>query len=113
MLLVMTTLPDQAVAGTIARALVERRLAACVSIQPPCVSVYRWQGTVEQAQEVALLIKTTRERYPALESALRGLHPYEVPEIIALDVTRGWPGYLQWVVSETIGGDERKNDDDH
>jgi periplasmic divalent cation tolerance protein len=105
-LLVMTTVPDGAVAATIARTLVERRLAACVSVQSPCVSTYRWQGVVEQSQEIPLLIKTTVERYPALEAALRDLHPYDVPEIIALDVTQGLPAYLKWVVSETIDEDE-------
>ncbi|MBY0439500.1 MAG: divalent-cation tolerance protein CutA [Burkholderiales bacterium] len=112
-LLVMTTLPDAAVAATIARALVERRLAACVSVQPPCLSVYRWRGAVEQAQEVPLLIKTTADRYPALEATLRDMHPYEVPEIVALDTAQGLPAYIDWVFSETIDEDERNKQDDH
>ena len=84
-LLVLTTLPDQTTAETLASALVESRLAACVNILQPCRSIYRWQGTVETADEVPLLIKTTEARYPALEAAIRARHPYEIPEIIALD----------------------------
>jgi len=104
-LLVMTTLPDPQVAGSIARALVEQRLAACVSIQSPCVSVYRWKGAVEQAEEIPLLIKTTVDRYPALEAALRAMHPYDLPEIVALSVTGGLPEYLDWISSQTMEED--------
>ncbi len=111
MMLVMTTLPDPAAADTIAQTLVARRLAACVSIQSSCRSVYRWNGTIEQAQEVPLLIKTTAARYPALEAALRELHPYDLPEIVAVDVHSGLPEYLRWIVSETIDEDIRENDD--
>jgi periplasmic divalent cation tolerance protein len=100
-LLVMSTLPDLAVAQQLARTLIERRLAACVSVLAPCTSVYRWRGTVEQAAEVPVLIKTTAGRYAELESALRVLHPYELPEIIAVPVTHGLPGYLDWVAAET------------
>ncbi|MCE2949291.1 MAG: divalent-cation tolerance protein CutA [bacterium] len=111
-LLVMTTLPDAAVAATIARALVERRLAACASVQSGCRSVYRWQGAVEQATEVPLLVKTTAARYPALEAALREMHPYELPEIVALSVADGLPAYLEWIISGTIDEDGLRNDDD-
>lgn len=100
-LLVITTLPDAASAQTLASALVDRRLAACVSLLAPCRSVYRWQGQIEQADEVPLLIKTTRVRYAALEAAIRDLHPYELPEIIAVPVERGLPAYLDWVAAET------------
>lgn len=100
-LLVITSLPDAASAQTLASALVDRRLAACVSLLAPCRSVYRWQGQIEQADEVPLLIKTTRVRYAALEAAIRDLHPYELPEIIAVPVECGLPAYLDWVAAET------------
>lgn len=100
-LLVMSSLPDQAAARQLARTLVERRLAACVSVLAPCASVYRWRGAIEEATEVPVLIKTTAGRYGELESTLRALHPYELPEIIAVPVLRGLPGYLDWVAGET------------
>ncbi len=100
-LLVVTNAPDRACAERIADALVTQGIAACVNVLAECRSVYRWQGKLEHASEVPLLVKTTRARYPQLESALRKLHPYEVPEIIALPVTAGLPEYLTWVVQET------------
>jgi periplasmic divalent cation tolerance protein len=96
-LLTICTCPDDDRARAIASALVERHLAACVNVTPPVTSVYRWDGRVETAAEVLMLIKTTRDRYPALERALRDLHPYEVPEIIAVPIDRGLHDYLQWV----------------
>ncbi|MEI7612493.1 MAG: divalent-cation tolerance protein CutA [Betaproteobacteria bacterium] len=100
-LLVLTNLPDHTAAETLATALVDQRLAACVNILPPCRSIYRWQGTVERADEVPLLIKTTSSRYASLEAAIRAAHPYDVPEIIALPITQGLPEYLAWVAAET------------
>lgn len=100
-LLVITNCPDTVVAEDLARALVAERLAACVNILAPCRSIYRWQGVVETAAEVPLLIKTSRERYPALEAAIRERHPYEVPEILALPIEKGYPAYLDWIASET------------
>lgn len=100
-LLVVTTLPDRATAERIATALVTARVAACVNVLAECTSVYRWQGKVEKAGEVPLLIKTTREAYAQLEVTLRTLHPYDVPEIVALPVTAGLPAYLDWVTQET------------
>ncbi len=100
-LLVLTTLPDEDSAHRLARQLVEQRLAACVNILAPCHSVYRWQGKMEGGTEVPLLIKTTTARYTALEEAIRTTHPYELPEIIALDVPRGLPAYLAWLAGET------------
>lgn len=81
--------------------LVESRLAACVSVLAGCRSVYRWKGAVEESGEVPVLIKTSAERYPALEAALRERHPYELPEIVAVPVECGLPAYLQWVAGET------------
>ena len=101
-LLVLTNLPDRAGAERLAQALVEARLAACVNILSPCDSVYRWQGRIESAQEHPLLIKTTRDRYAALEAAIRAGHPYELPEIIAVPLTAGFPAYLDWVADETL-----------
>ena len=100
-LLVLTNLPERAAAERLADLLVEKRLAACVNILAPCRSVYRWQGAVRHDEEHPLLIKTTAERYPALEQALRSGHPYELPEIIAVPIERGLPAYLQWVAAET------------
>ena len=96
------TAPSVEEADRIGAALVEERLAACVNIVPGLHSVYRWQGAVEHAGEVPLLIKTTAARYDALQAAIRELHPYEVPEIIALPITHGLPAYLNWVAEETL-----------
>ena len=100
-LIVLTTVGDRETALKIARHLIDRRLAACVNVLAPCTSVYRWQGKTEEAQEIPLLIKTRGEAYPQVEAAIRQVHPYELPEIIAVPVQRGLPAYLQWVASET------------
>ena len=100
-LLVMTKVPDNAVATRIARALIDARAAACVNILAPCESVYRWQGIVETAAEIPLLIKTTDAAYPRVEEILRECHPYAVPEMIAVPITYGLPAYLTWVATET------------
>jgi len=81
--------------------LVEGRVAACVNVVGPVTSVYRWRDAVETAGELLLLIKTPADRYPALEQALRALHPYEVPEIVAVPIERGHEDYLEWVRSCT------------
>ena len=100
-LLVITNLPDAQVAGQLAQRLVEERVAACVNQLAPCTSTYRWQGNVETATEIPLLIKTTRAAYPRLEQLICDAHPYELPEIIAVPVTTGLPAYLDWVTRET------------
>jgi periplasmic divalent cation tolerance protein len=100
-LLVFTNAPDRDVAVRIAQALVDKRLAACVNVLAGCTSVYRWQGAVERAEEIPVLIKTRAARYPEVEALIRHLHPYELPEIVAVPVTRGLPDYLQWVAEET------------
>ncbi len=97
---VLTNLPDSESAFNLARHLVERRLAACVNVMAPATSFYRWEGREEHATEVPVLIKSTRERYPELERAIRDHHPYEVPEIIALPVEQGLANYLGWVEDE-------------
>ncbi len=96
-LLVLSTFPDAATARRIARQLVEAKCAACVNILPALESIYRWEGKVEEAKETLVLIKTTTDRFAALQDSLRQLHPYDVPEIIALPVDRGLPEYLRWV----------------
>jgi periplasmic divalent cation tolerance protein len=100
-LLVLTNLPDRASAEKLAEALIEARIAACINILAPCRSVYRWKGAVQHDEEHPVLIKTSAERYAALEQAIRGLHPYELPEIVAVPIERGLPAYLEWVAVET------------
>jgi periplasmic divalent cation tolerance protein len=100
-LLVLTNLPDPDSARRVADALIENSAAACVNILAECSSVYRWQGKIETARETPLLIKTTSTAYPRLEATIRAHHPYELPEIIAVPVEAGLPGYLQWVTQET------------
>ncbi len=100
-LLVITTLPDPDMAEDLARILIEGRFAACVNILAPCRSVYRWQGLVQASLEVPLLIKTSAERYDALEAEIRKRHPYELPEIVAVPFAAGLPGYLAWVGAES------------
>ena len=100
-LLVLTNLPDRAAAEALAARLVEGRVAACVNILSPCRSVYRWRGAVQHDEEHPLLIKTTLERYAALEQAIRAGHPYELPEIVAVPIESGLPEYLRWLAEET------------
>ena len=95
--IVLTTCPDEACAERIARALVEEGLAACVNILPPMRSVYRWKGKIEDATELLLVIKSTVARFPAIRERLRDLHPYELPEIIAVPIVDGLPEYLAWL----------------
>lgn len=102
--MVMTNVPDAEVAGRIARALVDERLAACVNILAPCRSVYRWQGRVEDATEIPLLIKTAEDRYPDLQRRIKALHPYDTPEIVAWKPCAGWPPYANWVTEQTRPG---------
>ncbi len=96
-LLVLSTFPDAATARRIGRQLVEEKCAACANILPAIESIYWWEKKVESGNETLVLFKTTADRYPALETTLRQLHPYEVPEIIALRVEQGLPDYLDWV----------------
>lgn len=100
-LMAMTNVPDASSARTMARALVDARLAACVNILPGVQSVYRWQGAVEETGEFTLLVKTTRSHYPQLQQAILAAHPYDLPEVIAWPLTEGHPPYLHWVATET------------
>jgi periplasmic divalent cation tolerance protein len=100
-ILVLTTLPDQASALTLAERIVNAKLAACVNILGTCKSIYHWQGKIESAEETPVLIKTTEDAYPALEKTIRELHPYELPEILQVPIANGLAAYLQWVTAET------------
>lgn len=99
--LVLCTTPDQETAGQLARLVVEQKLAACVNIVPQLVSVYEWEGKIEQENEVLLLIKTQSSCFEALQNLLQKEHPYDVPEIIALDIDAGLPAYLNWIKDVT------------
>ncbi len=99
-ILVLTTMPDDERAEAIARTLIEERLAACVNVHGPMHSTYRWKGQIERDAERQVVIKTTRDRLPALESRLRALHPYELPEFVALD-GKASAMYGHWVKTET------------
>jgi periplasmic divalent cation tolerance protein len=99
--LVLTNLPDRESAERLARGVVDARVAACVNVLSPMRSVYRWKGAVETAEEYPVLIKTAADRYPELEQTIRALHPYELPEIVAVGIEAGLPAYLAWVEAET------------
>lgn len=104
LLVVLTSFPDAETARRITRLLVEERLAACVSLLPGAESVYRWQGVVESATEILALIKTHADRHDRLTTRLGELHPYEVPEILALRPEQVSPAYRQWLLAETADG---------
>jgi periplasmic divalent cation tolerance protein len=99
--LILTTVPDASAGETIARALVDERLAACVNVLPAMTSIYRWQGAVERATEHQIVIKTTRSRAAAVQARMRELHTYDLPEFLVLDVADGSPGYFAWIRGET------------
>lgn len=100
-LLVLTNVPDADTAHAIAHQIVEQSLAACVNILPGLHSVYRWQGAIDSASELMLMIKTTQTRYRKLEDTIKKMHPYEIPEIISIPITGGFSPYLQWIGQET------------
>jgi periplasmic divalent cation tolerance protein len=94
---VLSTFPDSETAKRIAQELVKARLAACVNVLPGVESIYQWKGEMESAREVLGLIKTTAATYPTLEARLKELHPYDVPEILAVPADLVHPAYAQWV----------------
>lgn len=100
-LLVMTTLPDQDTARSLARRLLEEKLAACINVLPAMTSIYVWKAEVCEDSECLLLIKTQRTCYGRVEALLRAQHPYELPEIIATGITHGLPDYLGWIKEST------------
>ncbi len=99
--IVLMTAPDAEVAATIARALVDERLAACVNVISGVRSIYRWRGDVEDDAEVLLLAKTRADRCEALAARVEALHPYELPEVVVLPVEGGSERYLDWILSES------------
>jgi periplasmic divalent cation tolerance protein len=101
LIIVLTNLPDRTSATKMAELLIEHRHAACVNILAECTSVYRWNGEVNMATEVPLLIKTRLSEYAGLEQKIRDNHPYEVPEILGIPVSNGLPAYLEWVNKES------------
>jgi periplasmic divalent cation tolerance protein len=98
--IVITTCASRSDAESIARELVGRRLAACVQMCP-IDSIYRWQGAIEQAQEVMLFCKIKSQDYAAVEAAIQALHSYETPEIVEIAIDKGLPAYLRWIATET------------
>ena len=100
-ILILTQLPDRASALSLARSLVETRLAACVSIGATVESLYHWHGQIETAQEIPVVVKTRAERYSDVETAIRAQHPYELPEILAVPVVDGLARYVDWIADET------------
>lgn len=101
-IVVMTTTETREDGERLAHLLVEANLAACVQILPQITSVYRWKGQIESTKENLILIKTTRNAYPAVEAAIKGAHQYETPEIIAVPVEAGSAAYLAWLL-ESVG----------
>lgn len=103
-IIVLTTVPDEAAAERLARDLTEERLAACVTVLPAGRSFYWWEGKLAAESEIMLVIKTRGALYEKVEARLRALHPYSVPEVMALPVVRGSDAYLRWLNEETAGG---------
>ena len=102
--LVFCTLPNREVARQIGTAVIDKQLAACVNLIPSVESIYRWEGQVERGEEVLAIFKTSDARYAELQERLAELHPYEVPEIIGVDVAEGLPEYLRWVARGSSSG---------
>ena len=96
-LIVLCTCPDRKTALRLAEALVDRRQAACVNVVPGVMSVYEWEGTRQRDEEVLAIIKTRADAFAAVEETVRTLHPYELPEIVAVPVTKGFAPYLDWI----------------
>lgn len=84
-----------------AEALIDQHLAACVNVLSPCTSIYHWQGKVESADEIPVMIKTLRQHYDQVEQLIKMMHPYELPEVIMVPILNGLPAYLQWIANET------------
>ena len=97
-LLAISTFPDAEAADRIAHTLIEEKFAACANIIPTVRSIYRWKDKIETAGEVIVFFKTTLDRQAAFQEKLRSLHPYEVPEIICVNINTGSPDYLRWVI---------------
>lgn len=101
-IVVFITSPKFEEAKIIAKTLVEKKLSACVNIIPEITSIYHWEGKICEDNEILLIVKTTKEKYPLLEEEVKRLHSYSVPEIISLPIIEGSKSYLEWVKKETI-----------
>lgn len=100
-LLVISTVPNENLANKLSKILLENRVAACVSIIKNVNSLYWWKESIENSSEIILLIKTTDEKYQEVEDLIKKNHPYEIPEIIAFDIKKGFSKYLKWIEDET------------
>jgi len=100
-LLVLTTFPTADAAAQVAKAVVGERLAACANILPALRSIYRWEGKIQDENEVLVLLKTQRAGFARLQARILELHPYEVPEVLAIPVEQGHQAYLEWIARET------------
>ena len=100
-MLVLTTLPNSDAAAELAKSVVNEKLAACANVLPAVRSIYRWQGKVQDENEVLVLFKTTQEHFERLKARILELHPYEVPEVLAIPVEQGYQAYLDWLAQET------------
>jgi periplasmic divalent cation tolerance protein len=100
--LVFTTVPDMTLAQTLSRQLIEAGLAACVKTGPACQSTFFWEGRIDVATEIPLMIVASTAHYAELESQIRNAHPYDIPEILAVDCSDGLPAYLQWVLAAGV-----------
>ena len=106
--IVLNTCPDKETATSVASALIQQRLAACVNILPGLTSIFHWQGQIESGEEVLLLIKTTQTAYDAVQATICDIHPYELPEIIAVPINAGLPAYLAWIATNVESSVEGK-----
>ena len=108
--ILLSNFPDAATARNAVRTLVEERLIACGNLLPGVESIYEWKGTLETSAEVMLVCKTTAHSASAAQIRLRALHPYEVPEILQIPVSAGWPGYLAWVAAQCAPAADKKSE---
>jgi periplasmic divalent cation tolerance protein len=102
-IIVLVTASSKKEAEKIARATIQKKLAACVSILPSVTSIFRWQGKVQRCREALIILKTRSSRYRPLEKAICSMHSYDVPEMITIQVEKGLPQYVEWVIRETTG----------
>ncbi|GJL71757.1 MAG: divalent-cation tolerance protein CutA [Nitrosomonas sp.] len=107
-ILIVTNFPEKKLALRVAKRIVDDRLAACVNILNTCTSVYSWQGKTESAEEIPVLIKTQKQHYNQVEKVITAMHPYELPEIIAVSLDGGLPAYLRWIAHTTLPSDDNQ-----
>ena len=105
-ILIVSNFPEKKLALTVAKKIVDDRLAACVNVLSTCTSVYSWQGKTESAEEIPVLIKTQKQHYTQVERVITAMHPYELPEIIAVSLDGGLPAYLRWIAHTTRPSDD-------